>query len=113
MDNKPDIFPSPKTTVPICAVCGKPAPHPIELLTCDCYGGCWGDHSKGWPSIAADSENKVAQLIRMLIPHGGYVFIEGPRGVGGHFRIEPHYFSLMKAGLILPGGKINETDVSS
>lgn len=21
-------------------------------LGCDCYGGCWGDHSKDWPSIA-------------------------------------------------------------
>lgn len=20
-------------------------------LSCDCYGGCWGEHSKGWPEV--------------------------------------------------------------
>lgn len=27
-----------------------------ETLGCDCYGGCWGDHSRGWPGLMFGNE---------------------------------------------------------
>lgn len=40
-------------------------------LACDCYGGCWGDHSEGWPEVPftdAAWKRAVEQL-----PYGSYV----------------------------------------
>lgn len=60
-------------------------------LSCDCYGGCWGDHSKDWPSATIpeeliEAERKrgvhypdVAATTRLVnaakIPYGSYVGI--------------------------------------
>lgn len=96
----PEPDPPIKAKIDICAVCDKPAPHPIQVLTCDCYGGCWGDHSKNWPSVPADEEKKVLEVLRMLLPRGAYVYIETTGSGHGHYKIEPHYFALMKAGLV-------------
>ena len=62
-------------------------------LGCDCYGGCWGDHSKDWPSIAL-SEKSLAEARkinsrypesvaggaiakRANLPYGSYVIMSG------------------------------------
>lgn len=56
-------------------------------LSCDCYPGCWGDHSKGWPLVpfkgAPKSDTRV--VVRSVIPHGSYVEVDD--GI----RIEPDY----------------------
>lgn len=61
-------------------------------LNCDCYGGCWGAHSKNWPSILipkkmiAGSESRypesglMQRLLQKLsepIPYGSYVIADG------------------------------------
>ena len=44
-------------------------------LSCDCYGGCWGDHSKGWPSVPQPRDpHAVAR--KAGVPHGSYVIVE-------------------------------------
>jgi hypothetical protein len=57
-------------------------------LSCDCYGGCWGVHSKNWPHIKVtpedltpfkDSHHPVMSFLHAvtkghtLIPYGSYV----------------------------------------
>lgn len=61
-------------------------------LNCDCYPGCWGDHSKDWPLIPLDERN-ASQLradVGRLVPYGSYVEVEG--GI----RIEPGYSVAVK-----------------
>jgi NTP pyrophosphatase (non-canonical NTP hydrolase) len=47
-------------------------------LNCDCYGGCWGDHSKGWPTIFFLTKDEATRVFTACwkvlgIPHGSYV----------------------------------------
>lgn len=47
-------------------------------LNCDCYGGCWGDHSKNWPFIRfpnSNEANKAFRLCHKNIPYGTYVIM--------------------------------------
>ena len=45
------------------------------MLTCDCYGGCWADHSKGWPSVPQPRDpHKV--VMEANVPYGSYVIVE-------------------------------------
>ncbi len=60
-------------------------------LSCDCYGGCWGTHSEGWPSAPIPTEmleaaskagsrypsSTVANpILRKLdLPYGTYVVV--------------------------------------
>lgn len=61
-------------------------------LSCDCYGGCWGTHSKRWPSIRPTPEDLkpfnherhpimcflyAATRKHTLIPYGSYVIADG------------------------------------
>lgn len=46
-------------------------------LSCDCYGGCWGDHSKNWPDIAY-TEERLAYLNSQSKLHGSYVVCQTP-----------------------------------
>lgn len=44
-------------------------------LSCDCYAGCWGDHSKGWPSVPQPRDpHKLARDAG--VPYGSYVIAE-------------------------------------
>ncbi len=62
-----------------------------ELLSCDCYGGCWGDHSANWPSIEYKDANEAAR-IRNVVPYGRYVDIGTPFALpGGVMHILPKY----------------------
>ncbi len=44
-------------------------------LSCDCYGGCWGDHSKDWPSIT-DKDKSLRKLAIQVLPYGTYVIMD-------------------------------------
>lgn len=47
-------------------------------LSCDCYGGCWGDHSKDWPSVVIPPGMETAaamQLTHSIVPYGSYVLM--------------------------------------
>lgn len=51
-------------------------------LSCDCYDGCWGDHSKDWPEVAIADEARLAEAHRacwkeLHIPRGSYVAVRG------------------------------------
>jgi hypothetical protein len=64
----------------------------MPLGNCDCYGGCWGDHSENWPSlkIPQDKLDEGAKLnprypssaigLRICdvagIPYGSFVIME-------------------------------------
>lgn len=61
-------------------------------LSCDCYGGCWGDHSAGWPLIENRSMDpeELREIVRSVIPYGSYVMM--PEGM----RVErPEYVQLV------------------
>lgn len=50
-------------------------------LRCDCYGGCWGDHSKEWPRVEFDEAimiwlAKQPSHISSLY-YGSYVVADG------------------------------------
>ena len=45
-------------------------------LNCDCYGGCWGDHSEDWPSTPDESES-MRKLAVLTLPYGTYVTVDG------------------------------------
>lgn len=65
-------------------------------LSCDCYGGCWGDHSQQWPRVAGTptpveqtkhqtvSAEAMAyyRLAQKVLPYGTYVFMSD------HLRVE-------------------------
>lgn len=50
-------------------------------LNCDCYGGCWGDHSKDWPLVAFTNDYRTnpmpawarKALLDSGIPYGSFV----------------------------------------
>lgn len=49
-------------------------------LSCDCYGGCWAEHSKGWPRVTLPDPARLDALYRdcwetLKIPHGSYVLV--------------------------------------
>lgn len=64
-------------------------------LNCDCFPGCWGRHSEGWPSISfqTEAEQKVARnwIIDKSngIPYGSYVV------VGNSIRFEKEAYKRM------------------
>lgn len=35
------------------------------MLGCDCYGGCWGDHSEDWPALVFVSERDAKEAYRL------------------------------------------------
>lgn len=43
----------------------------IEFLSCDCYGGCWGDHARDakWPTVPASYWKYCVDNL----PHGSFV----------------------------------------
>lgn len=45
-------------------------------LNCDCYPGCWGDHSEGWSEIA-DPQDKFRIRAVKSLPYGTYVTVKG------------------------------------
>ena len=47
-------------------------------LGCDCYGGCWGDHSKNWPDINWTHE-RLEYLNSRRDLYGSYVVVNGSR----------------------------------
>ncbi len=56
----------------------KFAKHTLAPLSCDCYGGCWGDHSVAWSKITIADSSKRQIAFRacwetLKIPHGSYV----------------------------------------
>lgn len=48
-------------------------------LSCDCFPGCWGKHSEGWPQIEFATEEQATKARRWIIanpkaiPYGSYV----------------------------------------
>ncbi len=46
-------------------------------LSCDCYGGCWGDHSKNWPDMAY-TEERAQYLVANNKLYGSYVMTQKP-----------------------------------
>lgn len=53
-------------------------------LNCDCYGGCWADHSKDWPRLgdAPWIAETFFAVARQHLPYGTYVCM------GDHIRLE-------------------------
>ena len=45
-------------------------------LSCDCYAGCWGDHSEGWPEIH-DPDGVYRRAAIGLLDYGTYVTMPG------------------------------------
>ena len=43
-------------------------------LNCDCYPGCWGDHSDGWSEIS-DPDDKYRRAAIGTLEYGTYVFM--------------------------------------
>jgi hypothetical protein len=59
-------------------------------LGCDCYAGCWGDHSETWPALRFESPAAASEAYRLVHrttngdartaangrpPHGSYVLV--------------------------------------
>lgn len=49
-------------------------------LGCDCYPGCWGDHSAAWPVIPFESEHEGKRAYAIVVkyklaPYGAYVLM--------------------------------------
>jgi len=42
-------------------------------LSCDCYPGCWGEHSKHWPSVLLPEGMTQRQIGDAGIPYGSFV----------------------------------------
>lgn len=54
-------------------------------LDCDCYGGCWGDHSEIWPRLkwpagivikcreGESVRQRLMRAVREVVPYGSYV----------------------------------------
>ncbi len=61
-------------------------------LSCDCYPGCWGDHSKDWPLIPFADHDKadVRAAVKGAVPYGSYVEVK--EGI----RVEPGYQDRVK-----------------
>lgn len=62
-------------------------------LDCDCYPGCWAEHSAAWPSVPTDAGGVVVASIRRMLPRGCYVVM------GNRVRIEPAWYHAIKQGL--------------
>src|SRR4051812_4169771 len=58
-------------------------------LSCDCYSGCWGDHSKGCPSIGYTPER--AEYCAKKLTHGSYVIIHRGCGERPYSRNDRYY----------------------
>ena len=43
-----------------------------EPLGCDCYPGCWGEHSKHWHQLSPKSIDKIGDLMRLANKHTSY-----------------------------------------
>jgi hypothetical protein len=61
-------------------------------LSCDCYPGCWGDHSKDWPLVTlnpftAEAASQLRGDVRHFVPYGSYVEVK--EGI----RVEPAHFA--------------------
>jgi hypothetical protein len=69
-------------------------------LHCDCYGGCWADHSVDWVKVGTEANaSQLHELAHTTLPYGTYVYIgkgyDGPmqraKGVfaeHSHVRVE-------------------------
>jgi NTP pyrophosphatase (non-canonical NTP hydrolase) len=45
-------------------------------LGCDCYPGCWGDHSENWPRVGISSTaDECYKAMVNILPYGTYVRI--------------------------------------
>lgn len=66
----------------------KPAPQrqEDEPLSCDCYPGCWAEHSKDWLTVPYTKQNW--HFCVEFIPYGMYV------GVGDKIRIHPKHTNI-------------------
>ena len=63
-------------------------------LSCDCYPGCWAEHSKLWERIYEDPEVTRQECMRR-IPHGTYVKMPD------HVRVESdHELNLLKKPVV-------------
>ena len=69
-------------------------------LNCDCYPGCWADHSEGWPSIEVpfDKPGNAVRIARLAdLPRGSYVIM------GNVLRVETtDYLSTVRNAMGLP-----------
>ncbi len=47
-------------------------------LTCDCFPGCWGAHSKDWPLVVNPflDREEVRKTVMAVVPYGSYVTVE-------------------------------------
>lgn len=45
-------------------------------LKCDCYPGCWFEHSTNWPALGAASMAGLARIAAQKLAHGTYVVSE-------------------------------------
>ncbi len=65
-----DSGPTCHATAPPAAPCPR-APAP---LSCDCYDGCWGEHSEGWERIGSEeTARQWWKLAQRSLPYGTYV----------------------------------------
>ena len=71
-------------------------------LGCDCFPGCWGRHSEGWPRLTfdTDAEQEIARRLVIkhnLVPYGSYIT------VGKELRLEEEkYVDLIRSMLSEP-----------
>ena len=57
-------------------------------LSCDCYPGCWGAHSKDWPLVINPYLTKadVRKIVMSVVPYGCYVTVEeGTKVENSHY----------------------------
>lgn len=68
----------------------------MSPLSCDCYDGCWGDHSQDWTQVQIPAEliaqagrvqyprvHAAGRIVRAAgVPHGSYVVTDR------HIRVE-------------------------
>lgn len=55
-------------------------------LSCDCYPGCWGDHSEDWPQVD-DPDGALYAKARATLSRGEYVKVGGTLRVIDKFRM--------------------------
>ena len=70
-------------------------------LNCDCYDGCWGDHSENWP--------------RVIVPTGAFILLKGKPGTLQRQTVSEALFAaavkLLPHGTYVWGGRADKDDL--
>ena len=87
-----------------------------SALGCDCYGGCWGDHSKDWPKLIFETIGETREAYRRChqtetmgqhlprerrVPYGSYIIMDKEK----ELRFATHALRNDHAMALLLGGR--------